>query len=152
MLKQITNFLRIFRLHKKKQKAPCGHNVPKEIHSTRLGVKYEVIIKRYSDKRGKKNAHLKSIMELTMETFAKGIPTTRLFYKEYQNLKFDIVRSPQQIKRWNRLKNLVITKEQISHRSSPSAFLIKENVVNSPPFIVFKKLCHSVERDLRLLV
>lgn len=50
-------------------------------------------------------------MKLTTTLTAKGIPTTRLYYKEYKNLEFDIIRTPQQIKRWNRLKQKTIKTE-----------------------------------------
>ncbi|GBC21974.2 hypothetical protein GLOIN_2v1788982 [Rhizophagus irregularis DAOM 181602=DAOM 197198] len=61
-------------------------------------VKYEVVIKRYRPYKGNNNQNLKEIMEPTITLSKKGIPTLRPFYKEYRNLEFDIVRSPQQIK------------------------------------------------------
>ncbi|POG74671.1 hypothetical protein GLOIN_2v1771106 [Rhizophagus irregularis DAOM 181602=DAOM 197198] len=81
----------------------------KKVHSTRLGVKYEVVIKRYRPYKGNNNQNLKEIMEPTITLSKKGIPTLRPFYKEYRNLEFDIVRSPQQIKRWN------LVFKQLSH-------------------------------------
>ncbi|CAB4438113.1 unnamed protein product [Rhizophagus irregularis] len=68
-----------------------------------------------------------------------GISTIRIFYKEYNNLEFDVDRTPQQIKRWNRLKKSTINEEEYSYRIKP--FLLKDNSM------VYKKLSHNVERD-----
>ncbi|CAB5156343.1 unnamed protein product [Rhizophagus irregularis] len=58
-----------------------GHNHGKEVHSTRLGVKYDIIIKKYNKFRGQKDKQLKEVME---PTELLGIPTTHLYYKEYK--------------------------------------------------------------------
>ncbi|EXX52802.1 uncharacterized protein OCT59_006951 [Rhizophagus irregularis] len=63
-------------------------------------------------------------MEPTTTNTKKGIATTRMYYKEYKNLEFDAARTPQQIKRWNRLKNMIIRSEE--HLTRPKPFLVKD--------------------------
>ncbi|GET51434.1 hypothetical protein GLOIN_2v1867102 [Rhizophagus irregularis DAOM 181602=DAOM 197198] len=60
------------------------------------------MIKKYNEFRGKKNPYLKSVMEPTTTYSKTGVRVERLYYKEYKNLEFDIIRSHQQI-RWNHL-------------------------------------------------
>ncbi|CAB5189698.1 unnamed protein product [Rhizophagus irregularis] len=124
-------------------KIRSNFNYPKEVHSTRLGVKYDVTIRRYNEWRGKNNPDLKQIMEPIERRTKKGIPTCRKYYKEYKNLKFDIVRSPQQIKRWNRLTNSIVRAETKINREKP--FLIKEDTKRSQ-YMVFKKVQQLVVR------
>ncbi|UZO14632.1 uncharacterized protein OCT59_006085 [Rhizophagus irregularis] len=110
----------------------------KEVHSTRLGLKYNVIVKRYNKWKGKNNSDLKEVME-PITTNRKGKSTTRPFYKEYKDLEFYDNRTPQQVKRWNRLKESTIKHEK--HLSHCKPFLLKENST------VFKKVSHLVKRD-----
>ncbi|CAB5367510.1 unnamed protein product [Rhizophagus irregularis] len=110
----------------------------KEVHSTRLGLKYNVIVKRYNEWKGKNNSDLKEVME-PITTNRKGKSTTRPFYKEYKNVEFYDNRTPQQVKRWNRLKESTIKHEEYLYHSKP--FLLKENST------VFKKVSHLVERE-----
>ncbi|UZO14642.1 uncharacterized protein OCT59_006095 [Rhizophagus irregularis] len=116
----------------------------KKVHSTRLGVKYEVVIKRYRPYKGNNNQNLKEIMEPTITLSKKGIPTLRPFYKEYRNLEFDIVRSPQQIKRWNRLKQSIINSERRIHYNKP--YLLRPGRDHYTQSVVFKQLSHVAER------
>ncbi|PKY33520.1 hypothetical protein RhiirB3_452481 [Rhizophagus irregularis] len=117
---------------------PCGHFLPStccsqpaafKVHSTRLGIKYEVTIKRYCPYKGKNNQDLKSVMEPTITLSKKGIPTSRPLYKEYKNLQFDIIQSPQQINRWNRLKQHVIKSERRVHYNKP--YLLNKQIEQS---------------------
>ncbi|CAB5312906.1 unnamed protein product [Rhizophagus irregularis] len=110
----------------------------KEVHSTRLGLKYNVIVKRYNEWKGKNNSDLKEVMEPITHN-RKGKSTTRPFYKEYKNVEFYDYRTPQQVKRWNRLKKSTIKHEEFLYHSKP--FLLKENST------VFKKVSHLVERE-----
>ncbi|PKY58348.1 hypothetical protein RhiirA4_480191 [Rhizophagus irregularis] len=129
-------------------KVHSNHNNEKEVHSTCLGVKYDVTIRRYNEWRGKTNPHLKKIMEPIKGHTKKGIPSNKTYYKEYKNLKFDIVRTPQQIKRWNRLTNSIVKTETKTYGDKP--FLIKEDN-NRGQYMVFKKIQHLVVRpDLNL--
>ncbi|PKC01210.1 hypothetical protein RhiirA5_427080 [Rhizophagus irregularis] len=89
-----------------------NNNQPKEIYSTRLGVKYEVMIKKYNGFRGKKNPYLKSVMEPTTTYSKTGVRAERLYYKEYKNLEFDIIRSHQQITRWSHLTKSIFKHER----------------------------------------
>ncbi|PKC54687.1 hypothetical protein RhiirA1_476848 [Rhizophagus irregularis] len=110
----------------------------KEVHSTRLGLKYNVIVKRYNEWKGKNNSDLKEVME-PITTNRKGKSTTRPFYKEYKNVEFYDNRTPQQVKRWNHLRESTIKHEEYLYHSKP--FLLKENST------VFKKVSHLVERE-----
>ncbi|PKY50874.1 hypothetical protein RhiirA4_467566 [Rhizophagus irregularis] len=69
----------------------------------------------------------------------------RPYYKEYSRLRFDIVHSPQQIERWNRITrstlNLEHKKPIISHLPSG----------NSPRPLVFKQIHHVPEKFLPTL-
>ncbi|CAB5096539.1 unnamed protein product [Rhizophagus irregularis] len=110
----------------------------KEVHSTRLGLKYNIIVKRYNEWKGKNNSDLKQVME-PITTNRKGKSTTRPFYKEYKNVEFYDNRIPQQVKRWKSLKKSTIKHEKYLYHSKP--FLLKENST------VFKKVSHLVERE-----
>ncbi|UZO08338.1 uncharacterized protein OCT59_028596 [Rhizophagus irregularis] len=110
----------------------------KEVHSTRLGLKYNVIVKRYNEWKEKNNSDLKEVME-PITNNRKGKSTTRPFYKEYKNVEFYDNRTPQQVKRWNRLRESTIKHEEYLYHSKP--FLLKENST------VFKKVSHLVERE-----
>ncbi|PKY62413.1 hypothetical protein RhiirA4_488844, partial [Rhizophagus irregularis] len=116
-----------------------SYNFAKEVRSTRLGLNYDVIVKRYNEWRGKRDPDLKDAMEPTTTRNKNGSSTTRNFYKEYSNLEFNEDRTPKQIKRWNRLKKSIINTEEHLYKIKP--FLLKEDS------IVFKKLSHVVERD-----
>ncbi|CAB5380331.1 unnamed protein product [Rhizophagus irregularis] len=61
------------------------------------------MFKKYNEFRGKKNPYLKSVMEPTTTYSKTGVRAERLYYKEYKNLEFDIIRSHQQITRWSHL-------------------------------------------------
>ncbi|GBC41354.1 hypothetical protein GLOIN_2v1771106 [Rhizophagus irregularis DAOM 181602=DAOM 197198] len=71
-------------------------------------------------------------------------PTLRPFYKEYRNLEFDIVRSPQQIKRWNHLKQSIINSERRIHYNKP--YLLRPGHDHYTQSVVFKQLSHVAER------
>lgn len=43
----------------------------------------------------------------------------RIYYKEYSQLKFDIVRSPKQIERWNRLTRMHLQKSGDIYKAKP---------------------------------
>lgn len=116
----------------------------KDVHLTHLGLKYEVTIRKYNDNKGYRDQLLKETIEPTTSISNKGIPMTRLYYKEYRNLEFDIIRSPQQIKCWNRLKQSVIKSEKYSPQTKP--YILKESSKNFQNSVVFKQLCHCVER------
>ncbi|CAB5350073.1 unnamed protein product [Rhizophagus irregularis] len=68
-------------------------------------------------------------MEPTITLSKKGIPTSRPLYKEYKNLQFDIIQSPQQINRWNRLKQHVIKSERRVHYNKP--YLLNKQIEQS---------------------
>uniref|UniRef100_U9TNP0 Uncharacterized protein n=1 Tax=Rhizophagus irregularis (strain DAOM 181602 / DAOM 197198 / MUCL 43194) TaxID=747089 RepID=U9TNP0_RHIID len=76
----------------------------------------------------------------------KGIPMTQPYYKEYRNLTFDIVRFSQQIKHWNHLKQKTIKMECCTIYTKP--FLLKEQTRHCPESVVFKQLCHCVDKAL----
>ncbi|CAB5383525.1 unnamed protein product [Rhizophagus irregularis] len=97
-----------------------------------------MIVKRYNEWKGKNNSDLKEVMEPITHN-RKGKSTTRPFYKEYKNVEFYDYRTPQQVKRWNRLKKSTIKHEEFLYHSKP--FLLKENST------VFKKVSHLVERE-----
>ncbi|PKB96169.1 hypothetical protein RhiirA5_507037 [Rhizophagus irregularis] len=123
---------------KDKDYQTVNFNPWKEVHSTRLGLKYHVIVKRYNEWKGKSNPNLKEVME-PITTNRKGISTRRPFYKEYKNIEFYDNRTPQQVKRWNRLKKLTIKHEEYLYHNKP--FLLKEDST------VYKKVSHLVERE-----
>ncbi|CAB4407618.1 unnamed protein product [Rhizophagus irregularis] len=116
-----------------------SHNHWKEIHSTRLGVTYDVIVRRYNEWRGKKDNYLQTIMEPTATTTKKGVKSARFYYKEYSGLQFDVNRTQSQLDRWNRLVNSIINSERYLY--NPKPFLINKNST------VFKKIQHAVERS-----
>jgi hypothetical protein len=125
-------------------RAHVPHNFTKEVHSTRLGISYDVNTCRYNEWKGKQDHYLKNIMEPTSVKTKKGIKTTRMYYKEYTNFIPDANRTPQQIKRWDRLK--IVTIKSNEHFRQPKAFLLKENLH------IYKKIQHSVEREKRFTV
>ncbi|PKB94997.1 hypothetical protein RhiirA5_386310, partial [Rhizophagus irregularis] len=114
------------------------HNHAKEVHSTRLGISYNVITRRYNEWRGKQDFYLKNVMEPLSTKTKKGVNTTRTFYKEYSNFALDANRTQQQINRWNRLKFSNFKAERSSGQVRP--FLINEHSH------VYKKIQHAVER------
>ncbi|GBC19449.2 hypothetical protein GLOIN_2v1769145 [Rhizophagus irregularis DAOM 181602=DAOM 197198] len=114
------------------------HNHAKEVHSTRLGISYNVITRRYNEWRGKQDFYLKNVMEPLSTKTKKGVNTTRTFYKEYYNFELDANRTQQQIKRWNRLKFSNFKAERSLGQVRP--FLINEHSH------VYKKIQHAVER------
>lgn len=73
------------------------YNHGKSVFSTRLGITYDVSIKRYNEWRGK-DPYLKQVMEPTTKTTKDGISKTRLYYKEYDNFKVNDVRTHN---KWN---------------------------------------------------
>ncbi|CAB4439910.1 unnamed protein product [Rhizophagus irregularis] len=115
-----------------------SQNQWKEIHSTRLGITYDVIVRRYNEWRGKKDDYLRNVMEPTTTKTKKGVETTRSFYKEYSGLQFDVNRTQSQLNRWNRLVNSIVNSERYLYRPKP--FLISKDST------VFKKIQHAVER------
>ncbi|GET52772.1 hypothetical protein GLOIN_2v1478893 [Rhizophagus irregularis DAOM 181602=DAOM 197198] len=81
----------------------------KKVHSNRLDVSYIVTVRKY-------NSHFGIEWNITQ----KGRTITeRNHYKEYSKLKFDIVRSPQQITHWNRLTKSVLNQEYCSDITKP---------------------------------
>lgn len=81
----------------------------KKVHSNRLDVSYIVTVRKY-------NSHFGIEWNITQ----KGRTITeRKHYKEYSKLKFDIVRSPQQITHWNRLTKSVLNQEYCSDITKP---------------------------------
>ncbi|CAB5381435.1 unnamed protein product [Rhizophagus irregularis] len=114
------------------------HNHAKEVHSTRLGISYNVITRRYNEWRGKQDFYLKNVMEPLSTKTKKGVNTTRTFYKEYYNFELDANRTQQQINRWNRLKFSNFKAERSLGQVRP--FLINEHSH------VYKKIQHAVER------
>ncbi|CAB4433089.1 unnamed protein product [Rhizophagus irregularis] len=116
----------------------ASQNPWKKIHSTRLGITYDVIVRRYNEWRGKKDDYLRNVMEPTTIKTKKGVETTRLFYKEYRGLQFDDNRTQSQLNRWCRLVNSIVNSERYLYRPKP--FLISKDST------VFKKIQHAVER------
>ncbi|CAB4435017.1 unnamed protein product [Rhizophagus irregularis] len=116
----------------------ASQNQWKEIHSTRLGITYDVIVRRYNEWRGKRDDYLRNVMEPTTTKTKKGVETTRSFYKEYRGLQFDDNRTQSQLNRWNRLVNSIVNSERYLYRPKP--FLISKDSM------VFKKIQHAVER------
>ncbi|GES93235.1 hypothetical protein GLOIN_2v1779171 [Rhizophagus clarus] len=78
---------------KKKKRSP---REVKHIHSNRLGISYDVVIKMYKDIPARQHAKLPDSMKWQ-------------YFKEYKHLKFDILRSLQQIQQFNRLNMLVLS-------------------------------------------
>uniref|UniRef100_U9UVA6 Uncharacterized protein n=1 Tax=Rhizophagus irregularis (strain DAOM 181602 / DAOM 197198 / MUCL 43194) TaxID=747089 RepID=U9UVA6_RHIID len=61
----------------------------------------------------------------------------RPYYKQYSSLRFDVIRSPQQIERWNRLTRSIISQEQQSRFIKP--FIIKQPSARIPDPIILNK-------------
>ncbi|CAB5389096.1 unnamed protein product [Rhizophagus irregularis] len=115
------------------------HNHAKEVHSTRLGISYDIITRRYNEWRGKHDFYLQNVMEPTSTKTKKGVVTSRMYYKEYHNFALDANRTQQQIKRWNHLKFSIFKLERSLGQVKP--FLINEHLN------VYKKIQHAVERS-----
>ncbi|PKB94795.1 hypothetical protein RhiirA5_438024 [Rhizophagus irregularis] len=115
------------------------HNHGKEVHSTRLGISYNVITRRYNEWKGKADFYLQNVMEPTSTKMKKGVDTSRMYYKEYKFFALDDNRTQQQIKRWNRLKFSNFKSERALGQVKP--FLINEHSY------VYKKIQHAVERS-----
>ncbi|PKC15415.1 hypothetical protein RhiirA5_408212 [Rhizophagus irregularis] len=64
--------------------------------------------------------------------------------KNIRTLNFDLVRSPQQIERWNRLTTSVLN-QQASSRSIKPSFILKDTARPRPP-VVFKQIQHLPEK------
>lgn len=121
-------------------------NISKKIHSTRLGINYEVTIKKYNEFKGKKNPTLRKVMEPTTTIGKKGSKNERIYYKEYKNLTFDIVRSLAQISRWNRLTKSTFISE--SRKMITKPYILNESSPLCPKPAVFKQLSHVMDRNL----
>ncbi|POG65053.1 hypothetical protein GLOIN_2v1782152 [Rhizophagus irregularis DAOM 181602=DAOM 197198] len=115
------------------------HNHAKEVHSTRLGISYDVIIRRYNEWKGKHDFYLQNVMELTSTKTKKGVATSHMYYKEYHNFALDANCTQQQIKWWNRLKFSIFKSERSLGQVKP--FLINEHSY------VYKKIQHAVEQS-----
>ncbi|CAB4408563.1 unnamed protein product [Rhizophagus irregularis] len=72
--------------------------------------------------------------------------STRPYFKEYRSLRFDIVRSPQQIARWNRLTCSVIRANH--HSSFPQPKIIHTPTTQNPNPVVFKQLRHLPSKNI----
>ncbi|CAB5356831.1 unnamed protein product [Rhizophagus irregularis] len=114
-----------------------SHNHGKVVRSTRLGISYYVIIRRYNEWKGKDDFYLKNVMEPTSSTSKKGVTTSRMYYKEYHSLTLNANRTQQQIKRWNRLKFSILKSNRSLGQVRP--FLINEHSH------MYKKIQHAVE-------
>ncbi|CAB4406965.1 unnamed protein product [Rhizophagus irregularis] len=101
-----------------------SHNHWKEIHSTRLGVTYDVIVRRYNEWRGKKDNYLQTIMEPTATTTKKGVKSARFYYKDYPKAKRNY--NKHQIYK----KNLSRSRTEVEQSAS--------SVVNDPPCEIHK--------------
>ncbi|CAB4415536.1 unnamed protein product [Rhizophagus irregularis] len=140
---------RILTLNAKKEKK----NV-KQVHSNRLGVSYTVSINKYHRGLGRDNQDLKHEMESgigTKDNYATKTrnlneTSTRPYFKEYRSLRFDIVRSPQQIARWNRLTCSVIRANH--HSPFPQPKIIHTPTTQNPNPVVFKQLRHLPSKNI----
>lgn len=110
----------------------------KEVHSNRLGVSYTVTIRKYNTVTGERNTQLRRLMEqqYTKETLV----SQKQYYKSYSHLRFDAVRSPQQLQRWNRLTNGTLNQERQTYKVKP--FILNEPEPGLPNPTVFKAIHH----------
>ncbi|PKY45735.1 hypothetical protein RhiirA4_420081 [Rhizophagus irregularis] len=110
----------------------------KEVHSNRLGVSYTVTIRKYNTVTGERNTQLRRLMEqqYTKETLV----SQKQYYKSYSHLRFNAVRSPQQLQRWNRLTNGTLNQERQTYKVKP--FILNEPEPGLPNPTVFKAIHH----------
>ncbi|CAB4417725.1 unnamed protein product [Rhizophagus irregularis] len=81
-----------------------SHNKSKRIHSKRLGVSYTVTVKKYNHSLGSRSRTLRA--EMRDDNFSKkkwnpDKPRVWPYFKQYNALRFYVVRSDQQVARWN---------------------------------------------------
>ncbi|PKY38389.1 hypothetical protein RhiirA4_451375 [Rhizophagus irregularis] len=114
----------------------------KEVHSNRLGISYTVTINKYNRGLGQQNRDLKNEKKDNYATKKRSPEDTaiRPYFKQYGSLRFDIVRSPQQIARWNRLTCSVMRSEEHSPFTQPK--IIRPPTAQEPDPAVFKQLRH----------
>ncbi|GES84942.1 hypothetical protein GLOIN_2v1772827 [Rhizophagus clarus] len=105
----------------------------KHIHSNRLGISYEVIIKMYKDIPARQRVKL------------PDSPKWK-YFKEYKRLQFDILRSPQQIQRFNRLSTLVLSHNANAKYKRP--FILGAQKDGMQPATVFKQLHHCPSKQM----
>ncbi|GES91103.1 hypothetical protein GLOIN_2v1779171 [Rhizophagus clarus] len=115
---------------KKKKRSP---REAKHIHSNRLGISYDVVIKKY------KNILARQRNQLPDATKWK-------YFKEYKCLQFDIVRSLQQIQRFNRLSTLVLSQNTNAKYKKP--FILGALKDGMKPATVLKQLHHCPAKQL----
>ncbi|GET02734.1 hypothetical protein GLOIN_2v1779171 [Rhizophagus clarus] len=115
---------------KKKKRSP---REAKHIHSNRLGISYDVVIKKYKDIPARQRNKLPDA-------------TKWKYFKEYKRLQFDIVRSPQQIKRFNRLSTLVLSQNANAKYKKP--FILGALKDGMKPTTVLKQLHHCPAKQL----
>ncbi|PKY50560.1 hypothetical protein RhiirA4_423836 [Rhizophagus irregularis] len=103
---------------------------------------------------GRNNPDLKNEMESKYRRQDNYVTTTRLpnnsvirpYFKQYGSLTFDIVRSPQQVARWNRLTCSVIRSNTRSRFSQPK--IIQSPSTDNPNPVVFKQLRHLPTKSI----
>ncbi|GBB86887.1 hypothetical protein RclHR1_13320001 [Rhizophagus clarus] len=105
----------------------------KHIHSNRLGISYDVVIKRYKDVPARQRAKL------------PDSPKWK-YFKEYKRLQFDILRSPQQIQRFNRLSTLALSHNANAKYKKP--FILGAQKEGMQPATVFKQLHHCPSKQM----
>ncbi|RGB38833.1 hypothetical protein C1646_755245 [Rhizophagus diaphanus] len=70
----------------------------------------------------------------------------RVYYKDYSNLRFDVVRSPQQTIRWNRLTSSILGQER--HLCNIKSYILHPSSSNVYNPTVFKQIHHLPEKCL----
>ncbi|GBB98083.1 hypothetical protein RclHR1_03130024 [Rhizophagus clarus] len=110
-----------------KRRAQTGE--VKHIHSNRLGISYDVIIKSF---KGAPYAFRHYTVNY------KRWP----YFKLYKSLKFDIIRSPQQIQRFKRLSTVILKQNADSAIKKPFMLYEMNDKEKNKPGIVLKQLHH----------
>ncbi|GBC02619.1 hypothetical protein RclHR1_04710007 [Rhizophagus clarus] len=118
--------------HRAKKKKGNPREV-KHIYSNRLGISYDVVIKMYKDIPGRQRRKL------------PDSPKWK-YFKEYKRLQFDILRSPQQIQRFNRLSTLVLSHNANAKYKRP--FILGAQKNGMQPATVFKQLHHCPSKQM----
>jgi hypothetical protein len=124
----------------------------KHIHSTHLGVSYTVTINKYND--SSRNHHIKGILNIPkIIAIQRKIQIFYIISVVITKIRFNSIRSSQQIARWNCLMTLHLKKEkskkQKKELSKLFPFLFNRHAKNSDtdllPLII-KTLHHLLER------
>ncbi|GBB89641.1 hypothetical protein RclHR1_01640003 [Rhizophagus clarus] len=129
--------------YKKQADNIADNQIDKRVHSTRLGISYDVTIRKFKQFDKKTQDQLRGEGK---------------YFKLYKNLQFDIKRSKEQIKRWNRVTRRVYHCQKSSSSNGQGEYtpmLISDDpsdvVIKTIHHLSWKRYRHLKQKTLPLL-